>query len=297
VVTPTAKRQAVGELQQAYAMSERRACRVIGFARSTCRHPRPVATDEGLRARLCALAAERPRFGYRRLHVLLRREGIVANHKRVWRVYRQEGLAVRRKRRKRVAQQRRVLFAPATRVNERWSMDFMGDSLADGRTFRTFNVVDDFSREAPVIAVDQSLPGERVVRELEAVVAVRGVPETIVMDNGPEFAGKALDAWAYRRGVKLHFIRPGKPVENAYIESFNGKFRDECLNEHWFVGLDHARQIIEAWRQDYNEVRPHSALDNETPAVFARAARTGLQSPPAPFAPSGEDANPRELSQ
>ncbi len=183
------------------------------------------------------------------------------------------------------------------RVNERWSMDFMGDSLADGRTFRTFNVVDDFSREAPVIAVDQSLPGERVVRELEAVVAVRGVPETIVMDNGPEFAGKALDAWAYRRGVKLHFIRPGKPVENVYIESFNGKFRDECLNEHWFVGLDHARQIVEAWRQDYNDVRPHSALDNETPAAFARPARTGLHSPPAPFAPSGENANPGELSQ
>jgi putative transposase len=231
VVTPTARREAVGELQQGYAMSQRRACRLIGFARSTCRHPQPVATDEGLRARLGALAAERPRFGYRRLHVLLRREGLLANHKRVWRVYRQEGLAVRRKRRKRVAQQRRVLLAPATRVNERWSMDFTGDSLADGRTFRTFNLVDDCSREAPVIVVDHSLPGERIVRELDAVVEERGAPEMIVMDNGPEFTGQALDAWAYRRGVKLHFIRPGKPVENAYIESFNGKFRDECLNE------------------------------------------------------------------
>jgi len=176
-------------------------------------------------------------------------------------------------------------------------MDFMGDSLADGRTFRTFNLVDDYSREAPIIVVDQSLPGERIVRELDAVVAVRGVPEMIVMDNGPEFAGKALDAWAYQRGVKLHFIRPGKPVENAYIESFNGKFRDECLNEHWFVTLDHAREVIEAWRRDYNEVRPHSALDNVPPAVFAVAAQPGLQSPPAPFAPAGEDANPGELSQ
>jgi len=256
-----------------------------------------MAQDDGLRVRLYALAAERPRFGYRRLHVLLGREGIVVNHKRLWRVYRQEGLAVRRKRRKRVAQQRRELLAPATRVNERWSMDFMGDSLADGRTFRTFNLVDDYSREAPIIVVDQSLPGERIVRELDAVVAVRGVPEMIVMDNGPEFAGKALDAWAYQRGVKLHFIRPGKPVENAYIESFNGKFRDECLNEHWFVTLDHAREVIEAWRRDYNEVRPHSALDNVPPAVFAVAAQPGLQSPPAPFAPAGEDANPGELSQ
>ena len=278
-------------------MSERRACRVIGLARSTCRHPAPARQDRELRARLCALAAERPRFGYRRLHVLLRREGVVVNHQRVRRVYREEGLAVRRRRRKRVAQQRRVLLAPATRLNERWSMDFTGDSLADGRTFRTFNLVDDFSREAPTIVVDHSQPGERIVRELDAVVAQRGTPVMIVMDNGPEFAGRALDAWAYRRGVKLHFIRPGKPVENAYIESFNGKFRDEYLNEHWFVGLDHARQVIEAWRQDYNQVRPHSALGNQTPAAFAEAARPGLQSPPAPSAPAGEDANPGELSQ
>lgn len=296
-MTPTARREVVGEMQQAYGMSERRACRVIGLTRSTWRHPHPVANDADLRRRLCTLAAERPRFGYRRLHVLLGREGVRVNHKRVWRVYREAGLAVRRKRRKRVAQQRRVLLAPATRINERWSMDFMGDSLADGRTFRTFNLVDDCSREAPLIVVDQSLPGERIVRELDAVADERGVPDMIVMDNGPEFTGKALDEWAYRRGVKLHFIRPGKPTENAYIESFNGKFRDECLNEHWFVSVPHARQIIEAWRQDYNEVRPHSALDNHTPAAFAAAARPGLQSPPAPSVPAGEDANPGELSQ
>ena len=296
-MTPTARRQVVGEMQQAYGMSERRACRVIGFARSTCRDPRPARADEALRARLCTLAAERPRFGYRRLHVLLRREGLAINHKRVHRLYRAEGLAVQRKRRKRVASQRRVLLAPATRLNERWSMDFMGDSLADGRTFRTFNLVDDFSREAPTIVVDQSLPGERITRELDAVVAERGAPNMIVIDNGPEFAGKALDAWAYRRGVKLHFIRPGKPTENAYIESFNGKFRDECLDEHWFVGLDHAREVIEAWRVDYNHVRPHSALGNLAPVEFARRARAELRSPTAPFVPpAGEDIGP-ELSQ
>jgi len=206
-------------------------------------------------------------------------------------------MAVRRKRRKRVAQQRRVLLAPATRLNQRWSMDFMGDSLADGRTFRTFNLVDDFSREAPTIVVDQSLPGERITRELDAVVAERGAPDMIVIDNGPEFAGKALDAWAYRHGVKLHFIRPGKPTENAYIESFNGKFRDECLDEHWFVGLAHAREVIEAWRVDYNEVRPHSAIGNLAPAEFVRRARAELRSPTAPFVPpAGEDIGP-ELSQ
>jgi putative transposase len=297
MVTPTARRTAVGEVQRLFALSQRRACRVIGMARSTCRQPAPLAADDKLRERLRTLAAERPRFGYRRLQVLLGREGIAVNHKRVWRVYRDEGLAVRRKRRKRVAQQRRVLLAPATTINERWSMDFVGDSLADGRTFRAFTLVDDCSRESPAIVVDQSLPGERIVRELDAVVAERGAPAMIVMDNGPEFTGKALDAWAYRRGVKLHFIRPGKPVENAYIESFNGKFRDECLNEHWFDGLNHARREIEAWRQDYNTVRPHSALGNLTPAAFAAAAQAELRSPTAPFVPpAGEDIQP-ELSQ
>ncbi len=266
-------------------MSERRACRTIGFARSSCRRRAEKPQDEVLE-RLRTLAQERPRYGYRRLHVLLQREGISINHKRLWRLYRCEGLAVRRKRRKRAAQGRRVLLPAAQRVNERWSMDFVGDSLADGRTFRTLNIVDDFTREAPAIVVDQSLPGERVVRELEALVRQRGTPAMIVTDNGPEFAGKALDAWAYRRRVKLHFIRPGKPVENAYIESFNGKFRDECLNQHWFTSLAHARDVIEGWRKDYNEVRPHSSLGNDTPAAFARRWGTELRSPTAPFAPS-----------
>jgi len=279
----------VGDLEQGLAMSERRACRVIGFARSSCRHRAKAKKEDAIVERLRALAQERPRYGYRRLHVLLGREGLAVNHKRLWRIYRQEGLAVRRKRRKRAAMGRRVVLVPAQEVNERWSMDFVGDSLADGRTFRTLNIVDDFSREAPAIIVDQSIPGERVVRELDELVIERGVPKMIVMDNGPEFAGKALDAWAYRRGVKLHFIRPGKPVENAYVESFNGKFRDECLNEHWFTSLAHARDVIEGWRQDYNEVRPHSSLGNETPAAFARRAQAELRSPTAPFAPPVEE--------
>ena len=260
----------MGDLQQQLAMSERRACRTMGCARSSWRYRAATPPVDTVRERLRVLAKARPRFGYRRLHVLLQREGVTVNHKRLWRLYREERLAVRRKRRKRAALGRRVVLVAAQRVNERWSMDFVGDSLADGRTFRTLNIVDDFSREAPAIIVDQSLPGQRVVRELEALVAQRGVPEMIVTDNGPEFAGKALDAWAYRRGVTLHFIRPGKPVENAYVESFNGKFRDECLNEHWFTSLAHARDVIEGWRRDYNEVRPHSSLGNATPAEFAR---------------------------
>ena len=267
-------------------MSERRACRVIGWPRSSCRHRVETKRDDGVRERLLTLAFERPRFGYRRLHVLLQREGLRVNHKRLWRLYRQEGLAVRRQRRKRAALGRRVMLPAAQKVNERWSMDFVGDSLADGRTFRALTIVDDFSREAPAIVVDQSLPGERVVRELDQLAGGRGLPEMIVTDNGPEFAGRALDAWAYRRGVKLHFIRPGKPVENAYIESFNGKFRDECLNEHWFTSLAHARDVIEGWRRDYNEVRPHSALGDRPPAEFARGSETELRAPTAPFAPS-----------
>jgi len=287
-VRPTAYREVVGHLREMYEVSERRACGAVGFPRSTCRYPSQRRDDPQLRSRLIELAAERPRFGYRRLQIMLRREDIEVNHKRVYRLYREEGLAVRRKRRKRVARGRRVMLEPATRRNQRWSMDFTGDSLADGRVFRTLNIVDDFTRECAAIVVDTSLPGLRVVRELDQLIESRGTPEMIVMDNGPEFTCKALDEWAYRTGVRLHFIRPGKPVENAYVESFNGKFRDECLNQHWFVSLSHAMEVIENWREDYNEVRPHSSLGQIAPAEFARL-QTGLQSPTAPSAPPAND--------
>jgi len=222
-----------------------------------------------LLARLRALAEERPRFGYRRLWVLLRREGFAVNPKRVYRLYRLDGLQVRRKKRKRVAVARRRALELPTRPNERWSMDFICDQLADGRRFRTLNVVDDFTRESLAIEVGSSMPGTVVVRTLETVAAERGYPRTIVMDNGPEFAGRALDAWAHEHGVELAFIRPGKPIENAFAESFNGKFRDECLNEHWFLNLHHARSIIETWRREYNEERPKKALGGITPAQYA----------------------------
>jgi putative transposase len=218
------------------------------------------------------LASERPRFGYRRIHILLVREGWAINHKRVRRMYRQENLAVRRKKRTRIAQTARQPKVMPVGANERWSMDFMSDSLATGRSFRTFNVVDDYTRECLAIEVDTSLSGERVTRVLDQLIERRGQPRSLVMDNGPEFAGRVLDAWAYQRGIHLDFIRPGKPIENCFVESFNGKFRDECLNQHWLVSLSEARRTIEAWRLDYNRVRPHSSLGNVPPEEFAEAA-------------------------
>ena len=269
MVKPAAYRQAVGFLQSEFEMSERRACRVLGRARSSCRYKARGVMVQGFLDDLRRHATARPRFGYRRLHVLLRRGGWQVNHKRVYRIYRTEGLAVRRKKRKRLAAGLRVVLPAPTRSNERWSMDFVHDTLATGRKFRTLNIVDDFTRECVAIEVDTSLGGQRVVRVLDRLAASRGLPQTIVTDNGPEFAGRALDGWAYRTKVKIHFIRPGKPVENAYAESFNGKFRDECLNEHWFVDMNDARTKIEDWRIDYNEFRPHSSLANATPKEYS----------------------------
>ena len=272
MVTPAARRRAVGWLCRCQAVSVRRACGTVKLAESTYRYKSCRKEPEGLRARMLELAAERPRFGYRRLHVLLVREGWAVNHKRIRRMYREEGLAVRRKKRKRIAQTARQPKVTPEGPNERWSMDFMSDSLATGRSFRTFNVVDDCTRECLAIEVDTSLSGERVTRVLDQVIERRGKPMSLVMDNGPEFAGRVLDAWAYQHGIQLDFIRPGKPIENCFVESFNGKFRDECLNQHWLVSLDEARHVIEAWRLDYNRVRPHSSLGYLPPEEFAEAA-------------------------
>jgi putative transposase len=255
---------------------------VIGLSTATWRYQRQAdPTNVQLPERLKAHAAERPRFGYRRLHTLVGREGLRANHKRVYGVYRTAGLQVRRRRRKRLTRGQRVpLPAPSCR-GERWSMDFMVDTLADGRGFRTLNIVDDFTRECVAIEVDRSLPGLRVVRVLDRLADTIGLPKILVMDNGPEFSGRALDTWAYARGVQLRFIRPGKPIENAFVESFNGKFRDECLNEHWFASVAEARVLIDAWRVDYNTLRPHSALHGATPEQFANSfcGRSPAQTP------------------
>jgi len=278
VVTAEQRRAAVTEATISAGISERRACRYTGFARSSQRYRvrRPARTE--LRARLHTLAVLRPRWGYRRLYRLLRREGQRVNRKLVQRVYGEEGLHVRRRRRKRIAVPRTPLPRP-TQANDRWSMDFISDAIADGRKFRALTIVDDVTRESPAIAVDTSLSGERVVRVLDELGATRGFPKAIVCDNGPEFRSEALDQWADRRGVALLFIQPGKPVQNAYAESFNGRLRDECLNESWFVSLADARDTIEAWRVDYNSARPHSGLAGRTPNEFARELQGTTSSP------------------
>lgn len=273
MVTPADRRRAVEAVRRELPLSERRACASLGAPRSSQRYRPRRDPATALRERLRALAAERRRFGYRRLAVMLRREGTAVNDKRVYRLYREEGLTVRRRKRKRLAVTRRERPAPPTRPGQRWSMDFMSDTLASGRALRTFNVVDDFSRECLAIEVDTSLPGARVCRVLDRLVVEYGCPEELVCDNGPEFTGTALDAWATARGVRLAFIQPGKPVQNAFIESFNGRLRDECLNENWFVHLRDARETTAAWRTDYNEVRPHGALGNVAPKVFVERWR------------------------
>jgi putative transposase len=274
-VTPAQRRAAVAYTQEHFGFSQRRACRVISSGRSTIRYqPRHRGADEALRTRLRDLAAQRPRFGYRRLHVLLRREGIVVNHKRVERLYREEGLAVRRRTRKSVTPVLRGRPALPQRANEQWALDFLQDALASGRKLRVLSVIDVYTREALALEVDTSLPGGRVVRVLQRLLGERERPRQIVLDNGPELISRALEEWAYRHAIALHFIDPGKPIQNAHGERFHGRLRDECLNEHWFLGLNDARQIVEGWRQDYNRDRPHSALGYQTPAEFATGATT-----------------------
>ena len=229
--------------------------------------------EKAIRKRLKELAEKRRRFGCARLHVLLRREGIMINHKRTERLYKEEGLSLRVRRRKKTASCTRIEIPKPLRRNHIWTMDFMSDNLANGRKLKVFSVVDEYTRRCHRIEVDTSLNGVRVCGALSEVSQAEGLPEMIIIDNGPEFIGNALDKWAYEREVKLCFITPGKPVENAYIESFNGRFRDECLNENWFMSMHDARKIIEDWRIDYNQERPHSGLDYLTPEEFIQKER------------------------
>jgi putative transposase len=263
----------VSYVEVEYQLSERHACRLLGLGRSTRRYrQRKSERDNAVRTRLKELAAQRMRFGYRRLTAMLEREGTPANHKRVYRLYREEGLAMRIRQRRRIRWNGVVARPAARRPNERWSMDFVSDCVSGGKVIRMLTMVDDCTRECPVIEVDTSLGGLRVRRVLDRMAIERGLPEAIVVDNGPEFRGRALAAWSEQRGVRLEFIQPGKPVQNAYIESFNGRLRDECLNANWFTSLSDARRKIETWRKDYNEQRPHSSLNYLPPAEFARIA-------------------------
>lgn len=267
-------------MKEEFRRSQTRSCNLVGLGRSTFRYKSRRPPDEEVRQKLRELALKRTRFGYRRLAIFLRREGHVVNHKKVFRLYRAEGLILPRKRRKKPLGLRQAPLSRPTRCNERWSMDFVMDRFTGGRRFRVFMLVDDFSRECLAAWADTSISGIRVVRLLEELGITRGLPQTLVSDNGPEFTSHAMLAWAHERGVTPHFIDPGKPTQNAFVESFNGSFRDECLNTSWFSSLEDARRIIEAWRIDYNEVRPHSSLGGKAPADFA-AASTAAEEPAA----------------
>lgn len=263
------KRETVQTLTGQYGVSSRRACGLVQVHRSTFYYASHRQDDRALRMRLRDLAAARPRFGYRRLYVLLRREGWQVNHKRIYRLYGEEGLSVRTKYRRKRASHCRVTPVMPFAPNQRWSMDFVADTLDDGRRFRALTVVDLFTRECLVIEADFSLPGRRVTSVLDRISMVRSLPKIITVDNGSEFISKEMDSWAYRRGVQLDFIRPGRPVENAHIESFNGRLRDECLNAELFLTLEDARQKLAEWKSDYNKSRPHSSLGDLSPVEFA----------------------------
>jgi putative transposase len=269
MVTPAVRRTAVAHLAETYEMSERRACRVIAADRSSVRYRSQRPDDAALRERLRALAAERRRFGYRRLHVLLRQEGLVINRKRTQRLYREEGLTVRTRRGRKRATGTRAPLLTVAAPNARWSVDFVHDQLADGRRLRILNVVDDVTKECLAAVVDTSISGRRVARELAMLVARRGPPELIVSDHGTEFTSNAMLEWTQKAAVAWHFIAPGKPMQNGICEAFNGRMRDELLNETLFFGLGHARVATARWVADYNQHRPHSALGYATPAAYA----------------------------
>ncbi|MFD1768070.1 IS3 family transposase [Sphingorhabdus buctiana] len=289
VLTPAAKREAVAHLQACHGMSERRACRVIDADRKSVRYRSARDDDAGLREKLRELANQRRRFGYRRLHILLRREGIVINRKKTQRLYKEEGLAVRRRRSRRRAVGTRGPAQVLALPNQRWSLDFVHDQMASGRRFRVLNVVDDVTRECLAAVPDTSISGRRVVRELTALIERRGKPVMIVSDNGTELTSNAVLAWCGELGVEWHYIAPGRPMQNGYVESFNGRMRDELLNETLFLSLAHARVEIAAWVDDYNRERPHSSLGYATPAAFAAELNKQW---PASLRPTGSATQP-----
>jgi putative transposase len=267
-------------------LSERRACRLAGLSRDAFRHPpEPAAATQALSARIIELAQVRRRFGYRRLHDLLRPEFPDVNHKKIYRLYREANLAVRRRRKVRRPPSERQPLSAASAPNAVWSMDFVSDALASGRRLKCLTVADDFTHESVDITVDHGISGAYVVRVLDQAARFRGYPRAVRTDNGPEFTSRVFIAWAQHHGIEHLLIEPGRPMQNGYIESFNGKFRDECLNEHWFASLAQAREVIAEWRRDYNEVRPHSSCGRIPPARFAANHRSKSNTTEVPFNP------------
>jgi len=267
-------RQDVAFVEQEKGLSERRACRLLELDRSSYRYEAVADGDAELRGKLVALARQKPRYGYRRLHVLLQRQGQAVNVKRVYRLYREEGLMVRRQRRKRL-----VRSMPAEprlqRANQEWAMDFIIDGLASGRMVRILSVVDAYTRECLALEADTSLGSGRVIRVLERLMAERGAPQSLRSDNGPEFTSRRMIGWAEEHKISLIHIQPGKPMQNGHVESFHGRLRDECLNAHWFRTLNDVRTTLEKWRQEYNCERPHSGLDYRTPEEFRQTLDRG----------------------
>lgn len=262
-------------MAERFGLSQRRVCRLLELDRNTLRYRSRRQDHAPLRTRIREIAEQKRRYGCPRIYVRLRREGWVVNHKKVERIYyREEQLSLRRHRRKKWAAVPRMALPRPTQPGRCYAMDFVHDRLVRGRRFKCLTMTDLYSKEVPVIVVEVSIGGARVCRILDQLFLTRPLPETLIVDNGPEFAGTALDAWAAQHGVQLHFIQPGKPVQNAFIESFNGKFRDECLNEHWFLTLQEAQLVIEAWRREYNEERTHSALGDMTPLEFIHHYQT-----------------------
>jgi len=278
------KRKAVGFLMSEKGLSERRSCRIVGLSRSVHQYQLTDRGDALVLKRLRVLASENRRYGYLRLHALLKREGLVVNHKRTYRLYTREGLQVRTRKRRKLPRRDRIAPCLPERPMQRWSLDFIHDQLVDYRRFRVLNIVDDYSKVCPGQIVDLSISGARLARYLDDLAQLIGLPEEIVLDNGPEGTSRAMFEWSEKTKVRLRFIEPGKPVQNAFVESFNSRFRDECLNQHWFKSLRHAREIITEWRNHYNTQRPHSALGYQTPAEFLATTAPTLRTLAVPAA-------------
>jgi len=262
-------RRDVALLVAEYRFSERHACKLLGMDRSTYRYDARPDTNQQLREALLSLARQKPRYGYRRLWAILTRRGWEVNVKRIYRLYREEGLMVRRLKRKRLTRDR-TTDSILSRPNQEWALDFVSDALASGRALRTLTIVDSYTRECPAIEVGTGICSEQVTRVLERIIAERGKPESVRCDNGPEFTSRHFLAWCEEQGIAVIHIQPGKPMQNGHVESFNGRFRDECLNASWFVNLADAKRKIESWRVEYNGERPHSSLAYRTPAEFAK---------------------------
>jgi len=271
VVDSQAQSAVVNHVYQQYKISERRACELIQIPRSTHRYEKVEDKDKEIKSKLREIAFKRKAFGYRRLHILLQRKGVKINHKKTYRLYKEDRLNLRIKgKNKRYRNTERRSIEIPKRPNQKWAMDFMTDSLTNGKKLRAFNILDIFSRECPIIEIGTSMPSLKVIETLDMLALERGLPEVIKVDNGPEYTSEAIRKWANEKGITLEYISPGRPMENGHIESFNGKFREECLNQNAFRTMQEAKNIIEEWRVDYNEFRPHSALGYKAPAEFLR---------------------------